>query len=108
MTKYDNQGRNLEATKKHFDMLARLRQEGEEESHKRYLETVAKFPIPDWTTFEGVLCLRAGKSRFVGAPRNGKKTAASYDIIDIQNREHVTTLPRSEIASWLWRASQSE
>jgi len=104
----DNQGRNLEAVKKHFDMLARHRLEGESYSHQVFEETVARFPLPDWIMFENVLVLRAGKSRFVAVPRTGKKSAANFDIIDVVNREPVTQLSKKEVYEWLWRASQSE
>ena len=61
----------------HFDMLERMRREGEADSHAKFEATVAKFPLPDWVMIGDVLVLRAGKSRFVGVPRKGKKTSAT-------------------------------
>ena len=108
MSNRDNQGRNLAAVKAHFDMLARHRLEGEARSHAMFEETVARFPLPDWTMFDNVLVLRAGQSRFVACPRNGKKSAANFDVIDIVAREPVMTLSKKEVSEWLWKASQNE
>jgi hypothetical protein len=105
---HDNQGRNLDAVKAHFDMLARHRLEGETRSHQAFEKTVAKFPLPDWTVFDNVLVLRAGQSRFVACPRNGKKSAANFDVIDIVAREPVVMLSKKEVYTWLWKASQNE
>lgn len=104
----DNQGRDLDAVRAHFDMLERMRRDGEADSHARFEETVAKFPLPDWVMFDNVLVLRAGQSRFVGVPRNGKKTAANFDVLDISIREPVTVLRKNEVYTWLWKASQNE
>jgi hypothetical protein len=108
MSTRDNQGRNLEAVKAHFDMLARHRLEGEALSHKIFEETIAKFPLPNWVMFDNVLVLRAGTSRFVACPRNGKKTAANFDIIDVVAREPVMVLSKREVYEWLWKASQND
>lgn len=107
-TNRDNQGRNLEAVKAHFEMLAKHRIAGEAHSHKMFEETVARFPLADWVMFDNVLVLRAGQSRFVACPRNGKKSAANFDVIDVVAREPVTTLSKTEVYAWLWRASQNE
>lgn len=105
---HDNQGRDLKAVKRHFDTMARLHNEGEELSHQKFLEVVAKFPLADWTDVEGVLVLRAGESRYVAVPKNGKKTAANFEIVDLDARELVTVLKKDEVYSWLWRASQEQ
>jgi hypothetical protein len=106
--KRDNQGRNLDAVKAHFDMLAQHRIEGEARSNQMFEETVARFPLADWIMFDNVLVLRAGKSRFVAVPRTGKKSAANFDIIDIVIREPITVLSKNEVREWLWKASQAE
>jgi hypothetical protein len=108
MKKRDNQGRNLEAVRTHFDLLARQRLEGEARSHEIFEQTVAKFPLPDWVMFDNVLVLRAGNSRFVGVPRTGKKSAANFDVIDVVAREPITTLSKHDVYTWLWKASQNE
>ena len=87
---------------------ARAREEGEERAHADYLSKIEKAPLADWTTVEGQLVLRSGSSRFVGAPRTGKKNAATFDVIDLKKREWVTTLKKSEIYTWLWNAAISE
>ena len=101
----DNQGRDLEATKRHFDLLSQLSKQGHQMSQKAFEEKLKKHPLADWTTVEGVLVLRCGKSRFVGVPKNGKKTAANFDVIDLEKRELVVQLKKNEVASWLWRVS---
>jgi hypothetical protein len=73
-----------------------------------YKETVARFPLPEWTMFDNVLVLRAGTSRFVAVPRTSKKSAANFDIIDIIIREPITVLSKNEVREWLWKASQAE
>ena len=104
----DNQGRNLDAVKRHFDMLARHHEEGSRLSHEAFEKLVEKFPLADWTIFDNVLVLRAGQSRFVACPHNGKKSAANFDVIDIVAKEPVTTLSKTEVYTWLWKASQNE
>lgn len=64
---YDNQGRNLDAVKAHFDMLARHRVEGAAHAHALFETTVAKFPLADWVMFDNVLVLRAGTNRTISA-----------------------------------------
>jgi hypothetical protein len=105
----DNQGRNLEATRRHFDMLAKMHEEGVKISEREFSEKVKKFPLPDWTKVEGVVVLRAGSSRYVAVPKTGKKTAANFEIIDLQDRRDlIAILKKDEVYSWLWRASQSD
>jgi hypothetical protein len=104
----DNQGRNLDSVKAHFELLAKLRREGEVQSHQIFEETIARFPLPDWVMFNNVLVLRAGDSRFVACPRNGKKSASNFDIIDTIALEAITTLPKRDVYEWLWKASQNE
>lgn len=104
----DNQGRDLSAAKRHFDRAARLHLVGVAESHQHFEETVAQFPLADWTVFEGVLVLRAGNSRFVAVPRDGKKSASSFDVLDIADRKPIVRLLKNEVRGWLWKASQNE
>lgn len=104
----DNQGHDLRAVKRHFDRAARLHLVGEAESHRHFEETIAQFPLADWTMFEEVLVLRAGNSRFVAVPLNGKKSSPSFDVIDVTNRKLIVRLLKSEVRNWLWRASQNE
>ena len=104
----DNQGRDLGAVKKHFDMLARLREEGERVSSENFAAMVKVVPLADWTDVEGVLALRCGSSRFVAVPKNGKRTGATFEVIDLDKRELVTVLKKDEVASWLWRTAIAE
>ena len=108
MGKRDNQNRDLDAAKAHEEMLAKMHLEGVARSHEIFEQTVAKFPLPDWVMFDNVLVLRAGKSRFVGVPRNGRKTSATFDVLDIVAREPITILHKNEVYTWLWKASQSD
>ena len=107
-TARDNQGRNLEAVKTHFDMLARHHEKGSRLSHEAFEELVVRFPLADWTIVDNVLVLRAGQSRFVACPSNGKKSAANFDVVDIVNLIPVANLKKDEVRTWLWRASQNE
>ena len=104
----DNQGRNLDAVKQHFEMLGRHHAEGVERSHQMFLDTVAKFPLADWVKYNNVLVLRAGKSRFVGVPTRGGTNAKNFDVIDIVDLVPVVRLTKNEVRNWLWRASQTE
>lgn len=108
MPRYDNQGVNLDATKRREDMLIRQHEEGVRFSEKQFAEKIKKFPLADWTHIEGTLVLRAGQSRYVAAPRNGKKSAATFDVIDLKKREFIALLRKNEVYSWLWIASQTE
>lgn len=104
----DNQGRYLAGVKEHFDMLADMRKRGMEMSSARFEERVKKHPLPDWTTVEGVLVLRSGDANEVAVPRNGKKTAASFEILTLKPRRLLTFVQRDEVHSWLWRAAQKD
>jgi hypothetical protein len=75
---FDNQGRNLEGVKKHFDLLERMSLEGSQAAHENYLATITEYPSPN------------------------------FDVIDIVALEPVTMLKKSEVANWLWRASQND
>lgn len=109
MNKRDNQGRNLAAVKKHFDEEYERHVRGIGASRAEFAKLVERFPLADWTSVEGVLVLRAGESRFVGVPRNGRKNAATFEVIDLDERKVVVPLlDKSEVRSWLWRASQAE
>jgi hypothetical protein len=108
MPRYDNQGVDLDAAKRHQDMLIRRHEAGVRDSEKQFAEKVKKYPLADWTHVEGTLVLRAGSSRYVASPRNGKKSAATFDVIDLKKREYVTLLKKNEVYSWLWKASQVE
>ena len=105
---FDNQGRNLEGVKKHFDLLERMSLEGSQAAHENYLATITEYPVAEWVMYNNVMVLRCGNSRFVGVPRNGKKTSPNFDVIDIVALEPVTMLKKSEVANWLWRASQND
>jgi hypothetical protein len=104
----DNQGRDLEAAKRHQAMLAALRRAGEAVSSAAFEKLAARYPPPDWTELSGVLVLRSGSSRFVGVPRTGRKTAATFDVIDIEGQKAVGVLRKDEIRAWLWRAAQAD
>lgn len=110
----DNQNRDLEAVKRWQEYHRQLHQQGAERSHLRYQELVAAFPLPDWTTVEGILVLRAGDSNHVAVPRNGAKTpaqgdrAASFDVLSLSPREYVCQLKKGEVRSWLWCKLQAE
>jgi len=106
--KKDNQGRNLAAVKAHFDALRVARIKGEAASSAAFAAAVAKVPMADWTAVDGVLVLRSGASRFVAVPRNGKKSAAKFEIIDLDAKELVTVLTKHEVGGWLWRAAQAD
>lgn len=109
MNKRDNQGRSLAAVKKHFDEEYERHARGSDVSRAEFVRTVERFPLADWTSVEGVLVLRAGESRFVGVPRNGKRNAATFEVIDLVERKVVVPLlKKDEVRSWLWRASQAE
>ena len=109
MGKQDNQGRDLDAVKKHFDEEVARHARGLQVSHEAFLATTKKFPLADWTEVDGVLVLRAGTSKYAAVPRNGKKTAATFEVIDLNKRELIVPLlKKDEVYSWLWRASQTE
>jgi len=106
--KYDNQGRDLDATKLHLDYLEKLHREGIERSNREFERTIQQYPLADWTMLNNVLVLRCGQSRFVAVPRGNKKMeAANFDVLDMVKLEPVTILSKKEVRNWLWRASQN-
>jgi len=106
--KYDNQGRNLDAVKKHQDTLARHAEQGRAASHEAFEKLTQKHPLADWTHVQGVAVLRSGQSRYVGVPSNGKKTAKLFDVIDLLAGKSLVQLKSSEVRGWLLRAAQAD
>lgn len=104
----DNQGRNLEAIKRHMAEEMVRSEISRDHAHRVFEEKIAVIPLADWTEVEGIKVLRSGHSRFVAVPRNGRNNAAHFDVIDTVAKEHVTTLARDEVRNWLWRAAENE
>lgn len=110
----DNQNRDLEAFRSRLERDVAARKRGEEDSHRLYEEAVAACPLPDWTTVEGILCLRSGDSNYVAVPLNDAKTpargnrSALFDVISLSPRELVVQLRNTEVRNWLWRKHQAE
>lgn len=77
-------------------------------SERQFAEKIKKFPFADWTHVEGALVLRAGQSRYMAVPRNEKKSATIFNVIDLKNRVHVAYMKKNEAYAWLWNASQTE
>jgi len=114
MSKRDNQGVDLEAARRHLETEARLTRETGAEAHRRHLELVKVCPYADWTTVDGVLCLRSGNSNYVAVPVNGAQTSAKgersshFDVVSLEPREFVVQLKRGEVRNWLWRRHIAE
>lgn len=106
--RFDNQGRNLEAVKRTKESEQARYIAGSKDARAMFEKTVKDVPLADWTTVDGVEVLRSGSSRYVAAPRNGKRTAASFDVIDIKAGELVVQLKKDEVYGWLWRAAKNE
>ena len=108
MPKIDNQGRDLEGTKKHLELLAKMHESGSKEAHEHFERVKKDVPLPDWTELNGVKVLRSGESSHVGVPSNGKESAATYDVIHWPKKEFVLKLKKHEIHSWLHSMAKNE
>jgi hypothetical protein len=106
--RFDNQGRDLDAVKKHFDMLKRMSDQGSQEAHEHFKRVIKDVPLPDWTEVNGVKVLRSGDASHIGVPANGKETAANYDVIHWPKKEFVTSLKKNEIHHWLHATAKNE
>ena len=106
--KLDNQGRNLEAVKKHKDWEKKSYDEGSKRSHEHFERVIKDVPLPDWTTINGVKVLRSGDYSHVGVPSNGKETAVHYDVIHWPKKEFVMKLKKHEISPWLHAMAKNE
>jgi hypothetical protein len=106
--KLDNQGRDLSAVKKHFDMLKKMSDQGSKEATEHFNKVIKDVPLPDWTEVNGVKVLRSGDASHIGVPANGKETAASYDVIHWPKKEFVTKLKKNEIHHWLHATAKNE
>lgn len=104
----DNQGRDLAAVKRTKEQEAQRAEEGRAASRAMHEATIKDVPLPDWTTVNGQEVLRSGDSKFVAAPRNGKRTAANFDVLDMEANEHVLTLPKDEVYKWLHASAKAE
>jgi hypothetical protein len=118
MPQQNNQESDLNASKRHQDVLIKAHQKGIKLSREQIVRMTTKFPLTDWTLVEGALVLRAGASRYVAQPsaRQGsetlpsheKKSARIFKVIDLKNRVYVKHLKRKDVYYWLWQASQTE
>ena len=105
---HDNQGRDLDATRRAVYAEKERHDQGREASHRAFEREIEATPLADWTEFEGIQVLRSGNSRYVGVPARDKPTAATFHIIDTERREPVVQVKRDEVRSWLWRAAKAE
>jgi hypothetical protein len=59
---------------------------------------------PTWQKFEGVDVLRIEQSRYIAAPATGRKNAANFVIINLDDRsDYVCQLKKGEVVPWLCR-----
>ena len=105
---FDNQGRSLAGVKRTIERQKAEYEVGSKISAAILAQTIKETPLADWTTLKGVEVLRSGSSRYVAAPRNGKRSAATFDIIDIEAGDLVTQLKKGEVYNWLFRMAQAE
>jgi hypothetical protein len=106
----DNQGRDLEAVKKHHATLARMDKISSKKSTQKYAEYVKRgWRSPDWTRFEGANCIRSGNEPFIALPTNGRKNARNFVVLDIRDRkDFVVQLRKNEVSEWLFSAWKRE
>ncbi len=97
----DNQNRNLDAVKRHHEVLAR----GTAVSNANAAAHFAASATADWTEVKGVEVLRAGDSNYVAVPCSGRRSSARFDIIDIEANELVAQVAKNEVREWLYRVS---
>ena len=56
----------------------------------------------EWASFEDVDVLRVGNSDFIAVPATGRKNAANFIVININDRsEAVCQLKKNEVRGWL-------
>jgi len=98
----DNQNADLTAAKKRLATDKLHHDQGYAKMIARQEETV----YADWTEVEGCLVLRVADSKFVAQPLTGRKTARKFDVINLDTREYVCQLNKSEVYGWLLRAAE--
>ena len=106
--KLDNQGRDLEGVKKHFEYLKASSDKGSQEAKEHFERVIKDVPLPDWAEINGVKVLRSGEHSHVGVPANGKESSAHYDVIHWPKKEFVTKLKKNEIHHWLHAMAKNE
>jgi len=93
----DNQNRDLGAAKRH--------QAIESTNHTvglaRMEQAIQATTFATWQTVEGIAVLRVADSKFVAQPVNSRK----FDIIDLDTREFVCQVAKSQVHNWLIQAS---
>lgn len=55
--------------------------------HKRHEKVSVK--CADWTTYNGVICLRLGKDKFVAVPNTGRKDSNLFNCITCYSRRNI-------------------
>ena len=110
----DNQGRNLEATKRHQDLLTREHEEGRKRSAADYAESLKVAPEAVWTRVAAadgttVDVLRSGQSRFVAVPATGRQSAKTFQVIDLDGKEQdLPQIDKGDVRSWLRKRALRE
>lgn len=86
---------------------AKARLEREAAARRDWHANYVAPPEAEWTTVEEVEVLRVGDSRFVGVPTTGRRAAANFVVIDLNDRDQIVCqLKRNEVRGWLARASK--
>lgn len=97
----DNQGRDLEAAKRHSNLIAEMHRIGSINAAKDF----GSKKLAEWAEIEGVQVLRVEGSNYVGVPVNGRRNSHWFQIIDLNDRSDIVCqLSSKEIYTWLYKA----
>ena len=86
------------------------RLKSEDAAHMARLEELEKqppLPQPEWELIDGVEVLRVPGGRYAAAPTSGKRGSSHFMGFDVQLREEICQLRKTEVRGWLIRTSQN-
>lgn len=96
----DNQNVDLEAAKRHSELITEMYETGSIEAAKDFEGK----KLAEWTEVEGCQVLRVEGSNYIGVPVTGRRSSKWFEIIDLNDRTGIVCqLKSNEIYTWLLR-----
>ncbi len=96
----DNQNRDLEATKRHSELITEMHKAGSIEAAKDLEDKM----LAEWTEVEGVKALQVEGSNFIAVPVTGRQNSQWFEVIDLNDRSDIVCqLSSKEVYTWLYR-----
>lgn len=97
----DNQNVDLEAAKRHSELIAEMYRQGSIEAAKAFEGK----KLAEWIEVEGFQVLQVEGSNYIGVPVTGCQNSCWFQVIDLNDRSDIVCqLSSKEIYTWLYKA----